>query len=126
MYEYRAIVKGVYDGDTVKVDLDQGFSDWKHDQTLRLYGVNTPELKGESREEGVQIRDFVRGHLGVLEGGRWGSSTALRIKVETKKDRSGKYGRWLAVVWYLDISGVWVNLNQQLIEMGHPCPADWL
>ena len=72
LYTYQAKVVGVYDGDTVKVDIDQGFSDWKHDQVLRLYGVNTPELKGDSKEEGTKVRNFVRNWLGIRIPGRWG------------------------------------------------------
>ena len=29
-------------------------------QKIRLYGINCPEIKGETRKEGLKIRDFVR------------------------------------------------------------------
>ena len=51
MYEYRAFVRKVYDGDTITVDIDLGFEVMLKNQKLRLYGINTPEVRGESREQ---------------------------------------------------------------------------
>ena len=121
MYEYRAIVTGVYDGDTIKVDIDQGFHDWKHEQKLRLYGVQTPEVKGEDKELGIAVRDEVRGLLRIEPGGRWGRGPGFEITLKTHKDRSGKFGRWLATVTVGEL-----NLNEFLIEQGYPCPPEWL
>lgn len=42
MYEYRAFVRKVYDGDTITVDIDLGFEVLLKNQKLRLYGINTP------------------------------------------------------------------------------------
>ena len=56
-------------------------------QTLRLYGINTPEVRGESKEEGKRVRDILRQRiLGKI------------ITIKTKKDKKGKYGRWLATI----------------------------
>ena len=46
-YLYKAFVTDVYDGDTITVDIDLGFWTTLHKQKIRLYGINTPELKGE-------------------------------------------------------------------------------
>ena len=46
MYEYRATVISVYDGDTITVDIDLGFGIVLRKQKLRLYGLNTPEVRG--------------------------------------------------------------------------------
>ena len=55
MYEYTArLAQGldrhpVYDGDTVRLDIDCGFGIWKCNTVSRLYGINTPEMRGESK-----------------------------------------------------------------------------
>jgi micrococcal nuclease len=43
MYDYRAKIVKVVDGDTVDVDIDLGFGVWLQDERVRLVGVDTPE-----------------------------------------------------------------------------------
>jgi endonuclease YncB( thermonuclease family) len=57
LYNYRAFVTGVYDGDSITVDIDLGFNNWMKNQKVRLYGINTPELRGEERPSGLIARD---------------------------------------------------------------------
>lgn len=45
MYEYRAIVTDIYDGDTITVDIDLGFHAWQKNMKLRLYGI-MPNMAG--------------------------------------------------------------------------------
>ena len=87
MYEYRALVIYVYDGDTVTVDIDLGFGVMLKKQKIRLLGLNTPEIRGESRPQGLISRDALRQRI----NGKW-------ITITTHKDRKGKYGRWLGVL----------------------------
>lgn len=42
LYHYRARLVSVYDGDTIRVDLDLGMGIWRNNIALRLYGINTP------------------------------------------------------------------------------------
>jgi endonuclease YncB( thermonuclease family) len=51
MYTYKSKVTKVYDGDTITVEVDLGFS---NSQTFRLLRINCPEVRGESREEGLK------------------------------------------------------------------------
>ena len=46
MYEYRAKVRGVYDADTITVDIDLGFGIIYTGQKLRLLGIDAPEVRG--------------------------------------------------------------------------------
>lgn len=110
MYEYRAVVRSVYDADTIRVDIDLGCNVWLHDEPLRLYGIDAPELRGSEREAGLVARDWLRKRL--PEG--------AEITIDTKKDRKGKYGRWLAIV-YLDGE----DLNEALVESGHAIRAKY-
>ena len=50
MYEYKAIVDRVVDGDTIKCTIDLGFSTWKK-VTVRMEGINTPESRTRDLEE---------------------------------------------------------------------------
>ena len=44
MYEYRAIIRRVVDGDTVDITLDLGF-DILYNNRIRLLGIDTPESR---------------------------------------------------------------------------------
>ena len=89
MYEYRAIVTKIYDGDTITVDIDLGFGVWLKKQSLRLEGIEAAEIRGEERELGLQVRDTLREWLPL----------GSEVYVVTNKDKSGKYGRWLAYIY---------------------------
>ncbi len=91
MYEYRAFVRKVYDGDTITVDIDLGFNVLLRSQKIRLTRINTPEIRGKERQAGLKSRDALRKKI----GSKW-------IKLKTQKDKKGKYGRWLGEVWLDD------------------------
>ena len=102
MYEYRAFVRRVYDGDTVTVDIDLGFDILVKNQKIRLLGINAPEIRGESRESGLISRNFLRERI----SGKW-------VTLKTKKDKKGKYGRWLG-----DIFLEKENINELMVSEG--------
>ena len=106
LYHYRAKVVSVYDGDTCRVDLDLGFGVWIRKEKIRLARINAPELKGPERPQGLQARDYLRKL--VLN---------KNIILQTKKDRKGKYGRYLGELW-LERAGEWVNVNDLLVKEG--------
>jgi len=59
-YVRRVRVISNYDGDTIRADIDLGFGQWSHNQTFRLYGINTPELRGgtaETKQAGRDAKD---------------------------------------------------------------------
>tara|TARA_R110002020_G_scaffold2158_1_gene9942 strand:+ start:125 stop:568 length:444 start_codon:yes stop_codon:yes gene_type:complete len=92
-FEIR-IVK-VMDGDSIRADLSQGFSDWKMSQEFRLMGIDTNETR---RGGGRTLEDVHHGKLaktylrGLLEVGEI-------YVVQTHKKEKGKYGRWLSTIW---------------------------
>ena len=91
MYEYKAFVRKVYDGDTVTVDIDLGFGVVLKSQKIRLLEINAPEVRGEQRPLGIKSRDALREKI----GNKW-------VIIKTKKDKKGKYGRWLANIYLED------------------------
>lgn len=112
MYEYKAKVVSVYDGDTLRADIDLGFGVWIRNQSIRWLKIDTPELRGEERELGLAARDRVR-EL-ILD---------KHIILKTYKDDKGKYGRWLAEVYFDGSQLKWeYSINQQLITEGHAEP----
>ncbi len=102
-------MRRVYDGDTITVDIDLGFGITINSQKVRLLGINTPEIRGASREAGLKSRDELRKQI----GNKW-------VKITTQKDKKGKYGRWLAEVWVGD-----TNVNEWLLKEGlaEPYPS---
>lgn len=110
MYEYRATIVKVIDGDTVEAHVDLGFA-VSFVERFRLYGINAPETKGESREDGRAATEFLR----TLIAKHTGNSGVLTI--QTKKDKREKYGRYLAVL----LAGG-VNLNEVMVNAGHAVP----
>tara|TARA_R110000772_G_scaffold258640_1_gene375920 strand:- start:9 stop:362 length:354 start_codon:yes stop_codon:yes gene_type:complete len=106
LFNYRAIVTGVYDGDSITIDIDLGFNNWKKNQKVRLFGINTPEIRGEERPDGLVARDRLRELILDKE-----------IIITSYKDKSGKYGRWLATV-FLKQDGMFENINTLLLAEG--------
>ncbi len=107
LYYYRAKIISVYDGDTVRVDIDLGLKMWVHNEKIRLARINAPELRGDQKKAGLLSRDFLRGL--VLE---------KEVILQTIKDRQGKYGRYLAEIW-LKQNDEWVNVNDLLVKEGY-------
>ena len=60
LYRYKAEIVRVYDGDTVWADIDLGFNTWRRNEPLRLWGIDTPEVRGDERPEGLTVRDILR------------------------------------------------------------------
>src|SRR4051812_39301582 len=116
MYEYRAKALRVVDGDTLYLAVDMGLETTRILE-VRLYGINCPELHGESRVQGGQAKaytsDWVANHA-TAEG--W-------LLLHTIKDKKEKYGRYLALIF--DGDGEELCLNDQLVEDGHAVYKDY-
>lgn len=106
MYQYKAKIIDVYDGDTVTALVDLGFLSFR-EMKLRLYGIDTPELRGVEKVEGKKVRDIVRGMILDKE-----------VTINSFKDKQGKYGRYLATIVLED----GLNVNQWLVENGYAKP----
>lgn len=112
MFEYKAKVIRVIDGDTLEVDIDLGFKIILRKEKLRLLEIDTPELRSSDaneRKEAQVAKKFVQDVL--PENGN--------IIVRTKKDKKGKYGRYLANVFFFDDNEKLICLNEMLIEQGY-------
>ena len=101
MYEYNAKVVRVYDGDTITVKVHLGFKITVQ-ETIRLFGIDAPEVRGTDKEIGRISRDKLRALILDKE-----------VIIKTYKDKKGKYGRYIADI-YLET------------ENGLLCVNDWL
>ena len=102
MYEYKATIKYIVDGDTVDVDIDLGFDVWLRNQRVRLYGIDTPECRTRNKKEkahGLLAKDYVEKAL------KLGEVYSLRTK------ETGKFGRYLG-----EIKVGRTNINNLLIK----------
>lgn len=106
MYAFYSRLSRVIDGDTVVVRATM-FIDSERLFVVRILGVDTPEIRGETREAGLAAADFTRDFLVDEDGG---PRRAL-LSLTAKKD---VYGRWLG-----DVSVGGADLGAALIEAGH-------
>lgn len=97
MYQYQARLVRVIDGDTVVLDLDLGFYQWRLGRSYRLARINAPEM---STPEGVAARDGLVAHL----------TAVTSFMVATSKADS--FDRWI-VELYADGASVsdWLVAN---------------
>ena len=110
MYEYKAKVTKVVDGDTVDALIDCGFSIFSH-QRIRLLGINAPESRTRDKEEKkrglaakARLKELIREGRG-------------EITVKTFMDKKGKYGRLLGVLYNLEVNET--TYNDILVVEGH-------
>ncbi len=118
MYEYKAKVTSVYDGDTITVDIDLGMHVYLRGEKIRLYGINAPEIRGSQRKQGLESRDYLRDLILDKE-----------IILQSMKDKKGKYGRYLGIIWLFAIQDSkiikTVNINEKLVSEGYAQYKDY-
>ena len=108
MFEYRAELVRIVDGDTLDADIDLGF-DVHVKKRIRLYGVNTPESRTRDLEEKA------RGKAATLYVEGWFIAHCERgVEFTLLSKELGKFGRVLGIV-KTDSR----TLNEDLITDGH-------
>lgn len=105
MYKYAARVARIIDGDSIVLDIDLGFNTWLNKQSIRLYGVDTPEYR---------TRDLVEKQHGTLAKERVEAliQPGDTVLVETIKDKHEKFGRILGIIH----TNTGINIGELLIE----------
>jgi micrococcal nuclease len=87
MYEYKAKVLDIHDGDTITALIDLGFH-VQIEVKVRFYGINAPEITGPTKANGLKSKQRV---IELISG--------KDVILKTYKDKQEKYGRWLADVY---------------------------
>jgi micrococcal nuclease len=114
MYEYRATIVRVVDGDTVDVDIDLGFEVTLKKQRIRLIGIDAPETRSKDQEEkalGLASKAHLESLLPI------GSRQHL-LSREYHGER-GKYGRILG-----DFKMADGTLTEFMLRGGHAVPMN--
>ena len=97
MWDRRARLDRVVDGDTVAVELDQGMGDEKHIE-VRLFGVYAPETHEVG---GPETAAFVRDWFAALPAAAWPFVvTTMRMKTADREQMT--FTRYVAMVTSLD------------------------
>jgi len=117
-FTYRARVDRVIDGDTLVMQIDLGFH-MTAKVSVRLLGVDTPELRGGTEESKQRARDaksFVslwcnEAMAHAVPADEW------PFVVTTAKGDS--FGRWLGRVYVVRTGE---ELSQALLDNGHAVP----
>ena len=97
LFTYGAKLLRVVDGDTVRLDLDLGFYQWRHDQSYRLLRINAPEM---NTVEGGAAKIALEGFL-----------TDKKLVAHTEK--SDHFGRFL-----VDLSANEESVSDWLVAHG--------
>ena len=107
MYQYKATITDVYDGDSVTAIVDLGFK-ISIKLKLRLSGINAPEIRGEEKSLGLVSKERLSQLILNKE-----------VIIKTSKDRQEKYGRWLAEIYLPDQIK---SVNELLVSEGLASP----
>ena len=119
MYEYRATIVKIVDGDTDDVDIDLGFNVVLRDERVRIAGIDTPESRTRDLEEkkfGLAAKARVKQLLG--------KTCVLKTQInKSGEDMKGKFGRILGDFNVYDSdTDSWKLLTSILISEGHAVP----
>ena len=94
MYQYKAKLVRVVDGDTVDAMIDCGFSIFKK-KRIRLHGIDAPESRTRDKAEKkrglaakARLKELIKEGKNVFT-------------IETSVDKKGKYGRLLGKLFRL-------------------------
>jgi len=104
MYEYKAKLDRVIDGDTVDAMVDLGFNTWVH-KRIRLLGIDAPETRTkdlEEKQQGLVTKARLMDLLGAANG-----------EFVLRSHGVGKYGRCLGTLFIEER-----NINELLILEG--------
>ena len=115
MYEYKANLIKVVDGDTVDVDIDLGFGVWLKDERVRIAGIDTPESRTSDKVEKL---------FGLAAKKRVQELLADKVVLKTfaakgGEDMKGKFGRILGDFYVGNDKKL---LTEVMIDEGHAVP----
>lgn len=106
MYEYKAKIERVVDGDTVCAMVDLGFNVFGR-VDFRLFGIDAPDANSTNPEERLLAKTAKDRLIGLVEG----------KDVIIRTHETDEYGRWLAEIKPVGYIGIG-TVNSQLISDG--------
>lgn len=107
MFQYKAIITNVVDGDTFDMDIDLGFHIHIHER-VRLLGIDTPEKFGKEKELGLIMKSFATKYF-------LGKEVVIKSEKVDEAANTDSFGRWLVNVlvaeWDLDVCSLYNTLG---------------
>ena len=105
-YKYNVKLVKIVDADTIDVDVDLGFGTFRRER-LRFARIDAWEMRGTERAKGQLAKAALARHI-----------NNAKLFIITHKDKTGKYGRYIADVW-VDNGENSICMNDWLVEQGH-------
>lgn len=105
IYNYKAEVVRIVDGDTVILDIDAGFMMWLRGERARLADIDAPETWGGVEPGGKEATIWLKTRLAQC-------GNLVFIKTQKSPD---KFGRWLVTLFDPQTDE---NINEQMVELG--------
>lgn len=90
MFQYKAIITNVVDGDTFDMDIDLGFNIHIHER-VRLLDIDTPEKFGKEKELGLIVKQYATDCF-------LGEEVIIRSEKSDVAADTDSFGRWLVKV----------------------------
>lgn len=118
MYEYKASVVEVTDGDTVVLDIDLGMRVVVRHR-CRVLGVNTPELHSKDADERRRAKAAKEFLEVMLLGDPSSVAPPAPLIITTQRDKTEKFGRYLVQAV---VDGK--TLAEHIIAAGHGVAYD--
>lgn len=106
MYQYKAKILNIVDGDTFDVDIDLGFHIHIHER-VRLLNVDTPEKFGVEAPLGLIMKNYAIEHF-------LGKEIVIRSEKSEESAKTDSFGRWLVETTLDDgrsISNIYTELG---------------
>lgn len=108
-YRYSVFVHRVLDGDSVDGTIDLGFRITIRQSRIRLYGINSAELRSSDEAERLSAQVAKERLRGLVEG--------KQIVVEFAKERE-KYGGFLGTIFVDGLPEGVETVNKLLVAEG--------
>lgn len=90
MYQYKALITNVVDGDTFDMDIDLGFNIHIHER-VRLLDIDTPEKFGNEKILGLIVKQFAINNFLNKE-------VVINSEKADVAANTDSFGRWLVKV----------------------------
>ncbi len=127
LYNYKATVNKVIDGDTLVLNIDLGMGISNNNVKCRLLDIDTPELKPTNKkylEHGIMDEQLIEAYKQQEIKLAKEVSKRVRVLVQDKtimistvKDKSDQFNRYLVKVLYWSGSE-WIDLSEYLLKEG--------
>ena len=90
MFQYKALITNVVDGDTFDMDIDLGFNIHIHER-VRLLDIDTPEKFGKEKDLGLTVKQYAINNFLNKE-------VVIKSEKADVAANTDSFGRWLVRV----------------------------